>query len=100
MPQRRSSAETLHLIAIPSRQRPRVAAEEDAVHLNVHRDEPLLLTVEQAADRLGIGRSLLYELLAAGDIDSVHVGRLRRIPVEALTAYVNALRTRQPRTAS
>jgi excisionase family DNA binding protein len=49
-------------------------------------DGPLLLTVDQAAQRLGIGRSLLYELIATGDVDSVHVGRLRRIPAEALTA--------------
>jgi excisionase family DNA binding protein len=52
----------------------------------------LLLTVEQAAQRLGIGRSLMYELLAEGTIESVHVGRLRRIPPDALTAFVTQLR--------
>jgi excisionase family DNA binding protein len=34
----------------------------------------------------------MYELLAAGEIDSVHVGRLRRVPVDALTSYVARLR--------
>jgi excisionase family DNA binding protein len=56
--------------------------------------EPLLLTVAQAAQRLGISRSLLYELLAAGDIESITIGRLRRIPAEALTTYIQVQRTK------
>jgi excisionase family DNA binding protein len=51
--------------------------------------EPLLLTVTQAAQRLGISRILLYELLAADEIESITIGRLRRIPVDALTTYIN-----------
>jgi excisionase family DNA binding protein len=62
--------------------------------------EPLLLTVAQAAQRLGISRGLLYELLAADDIESITIGRLRRIPAEALTTYIQLQRTRNqsPRT--
>lgn len=56
----------------------------------------LLLTVAEAAYRLGIGRSLLYELLADGEVESIHVGRLRRIPAEALAAFID----RQRRTAA
>ena len=48
----------------------------------------LLLTVMEAANRLGIGRSLMYELLAAGDIPSIRIGRLRRVPRVALDDYV------------
>jgi len=55
-------------------------------------NEPLLLTVEQAADRLGIGRSLFYELITHGDIESITIGRLRRIPTDALAAYIHARR--------
>lgn len=55
-------------------------------------DDRLLLTVEEAADRLGIGRSLMYQLLGRGHVGSVHVGRLRRVPLDALTNYVDALR--------
>jgi excisionase family DNA binding protein len=51
-------------------------------------EQRLLLTVSEAAQRLGIGRSLLYELLTEGKIESIHVGRLRRIPPEALAAYI------------
>lgn len=52
----------------------------------------LLLRVEEAARRLGIGRSSMYRLLASGDIESVRVGGLRRIPVPALDDYVDRLR--------
>jgi excisionase family DNA binding protein len=52
-------------------------------------DDRLLLPVEEAARRLSIGRSLLYELLASGAIHSVHVGRLRRVPVAALIDFIN-----------
>ncbi len=46
-----------------------------------------LLTVEEAALRLSLGRTTLYMLLKAGQIDSVRIGRRRRVPVAALAAY-------------
>jgi excisionase family DNA binding protein len=51
----------------------------------------VLLTVEEAADRLNIGRTTMYSLVSAGEIKSVTIGRLRRIPAECLDAYVSAL---------
>ena len=48
------------------------------------------LTVEEAARRLGVGRTTMYALLASGEIPSVTIGRLRRIPAEALNDYVAA----------
>jgi len=56
----------------------------------------LLLTVEQAAQRLGIGRTLMYALVRDGDVESVQIGRLRRIPADALARYVDQLRTALP----
>lgn len=53
---------------------------------------PFVLTVEQAAKRLGIGRTLMYALVTNGDIESVTIGRLRRIPVECVTEYLNRRR--------
>ncbi|MPZ61583.1 MAG: helix-turn-helix domain-containing protein [Propionibacteriales bacterium] len=53
---------------------------------------PLLLRIEEAAERLGIGRTLMCSLIAAGEIESVQVGRLRRIPAECLDEYVARLR--------
>jgi excisionase family DNA binding protein len=52
----------------------------------------IILTVEQAAARLGIGRTLMYSLVSSGAIESVTIGRLRRIPTDALAAYVASLR--------
>jgi excisionase family DNA binding protein len=53
---------------------------------------PLVLTIEQAAQRLGIGRTLMYALVTSGEIESVTIGRLRRIPAECITEYVYRLR--------
>ena len=52
----------------------------------------LLLTPTEAAHALGIGRSKLYELLRAGVLESVLIGTARRIPADALEAYVRTLR--------
>ena len=53
---------------------------------------PLVLTVEAAAERLGIGRTLMYALVKSGAIESVCIGRLRRIPSDALDTFVQSLR--------
>jgi excisionase family DNA binding protein len=56
----------------------------------------LVLTVEEAADRLGIGRTLMYALITTGEVESVRIGRLRRIPAAALENYVKGLRRWPP----
>jgi excisionase family DNA binding protein len=53
----------------------------------------LLLTVEEAAEQLGIGRTLMYTLVKQGAVESVQIGRLRRIPADALPRYLAQLRT-------
>ena len=50
--------------------------------------ELVLLTVEEAARRLHIGRTTAYRLVAEGQLASIQIGHLRRIPVDALTAFV------------
>lgn len=55
----------------------------------------LLYTVEQVADILTIGRSKTYELVMSGDIASVTIGRLRRVPAASVVAYVHALSAAQ-----
>jgi excisionase family DNA binding protein len=56
--------------------------------------ERLLLTPTEAAQALGIGRSKMYELLMAGVVESVLIGTARRVPADALAAYVRVLRQR------
>ncbi len=52
----------------------------------------LLLSPVQAAKRLGIGRSTLYLLLADEQLESVHIGARRLVPVDGLERYVEQLR--------
>ena len=51
----------------------------------------LLLTVPEAAAALGISRSKLYQLIAAGAVRSVRIDGSRRVPVESLTTYIHQL---------
>lgn len=53
---------------------------------------PLLLRVEEAAELLGIARTSMFHLLASCQIESVRVGRLRRIPIACLEEYIERLR--------
>ncbi len=51
----------------------------------------LLLTVEEAAQVLSLGRSLFYELMQRNRIESVKIGSARRIPYSALQRFVEQL---------
>jgi excisionase family DNA binding protein len=50
-----------------------------------------LLTIVEAARRLGISRSKVYELLAVGELPSVRIGRTRRIALAALEEFIVGL---------
>lgn len=54
--------------------------------------DKLLLTAEEAAQALGVGRSTMYGLIRDGAVASVRIGRLRRVPAESLVEYVDRLR--------
>ena len=56
--------------------------------------ERLLLTVEEVAGRLNIGRTLVWQLVWEGALPSLRLGRCVRIPVRALEAWI-AERTEQ-----
>jgi len=56
--------------------------------------EKLLLTPEEAAKALSIGRSKVYELLASGELESLRIGASRRITVVALDAFIERCRQR------
>ncbi len=53
---------------------------------------PLLYKPEEAAARLNISRSKLFLLIQGGEIETVQIGRSRRVPAEALADYVARLR--------
>lgn len=54
--------------------------------------ERLLLTVEEAARYLGIGRTLAWRLVQERQLPSVRVGRCVRVPVRDLEAWVEEQR--------
>ncbi len=68
---------------------------ENAQERTERSDGVLLLTIVEAARVLSIGRTTMYELVGAGEIDVVHIGRSARVPVAALEEYVD--RQRRPR---
>ena len=54
-------------------------------------NEQLLVTPEEAARRLALGRTTVYELIARGELGSVVIGRSRRVPVSSLRDFVGRL---------
>lgn len=55
----------------------------------------VMLTAEQAAEAIGVGRTTMFALIKSGDIESVRIGRLRRIPLDSIEAYTHRLITEQ-----
>jgi excisionase family DNA binding protein len=49
---------------------------------------PLLISVDQAAGRLSVGRSKIYELAADGKLQLVKIGRATRVVVASIEAFV------------
>jgi excisionase family DNA binding protein len=47
-----------------------------------------LLTPEEVADQLRVGRTKVYELLASGKLRSVKIGRRRRVSPGALEEFI------------
>jgi excisionase family DNA binding protein len=56
---------------------------EDAVFIR-----PLTARIPEACRLTGIGRSKLYELIAAGEIEVVKVGAITLVPVSSLTSFL------------
>ena len=54
----------------------------------------LLLKIDEVGGALGISRSQVFVLIAKGDLESVTIGRSRRVPTESVQAFVAARRGR------
>ena len=50
--------------------------------------EKFLCTAEEAGKALGVGRTSVYELIKQGRLQSITIGRSRRIPTDALRQFV------------
>jgi excisionase family DNA binding protein len=55
---------------------------------------PLSVRVREACRLTGIGRSKLYELIAAGEIEVVKVGTITLIPMAGLQSFLRQRKTR------
>jgi len=49
--------------------------------------EQILVDIDEAAERLSIGRTTLYRLIRSGDIPTVRIGRSVRVPAQALERW-------------
>jgi excisionase family DNA binding protein len=77
---------------------PDVLAVTDHIASPLSRPGQLLYSVEEAASLLGIGRTFMFSLLATGEIDSLKIGRRRKIPRDAIESYIDRLRAQQGAT--
>lgn len=59
--------------------------------MTVTTNEKVLLTVEETAERLGVGRTMVFRLLRSGALESVQIGRLRRIRRSAIDDFADRL---------
>ncbi|MYV42654.1 excisionase family DNA-binding protein [Streptomyces sp. SID1328] len=72
-----------------------IAAVDTAPLAEAADPAPVLLTVEEAARCLRIGRTTCFALIRTGELESLTIGGLRRVPADAPAAYVTRLRTTQ-----
>ena len=68
-----------------------IVREETLVSESLITDDQLLVTPEEAARRLSVGRTTIYELMSSGELQSGNIGRCRRVPVSSLSLFVNRL---------
>ena len=89
-----TAASTTTLKLVPRRRRPEGGAAGGAriVNVTVRPDPRVLLSVEDAAERLDIGRTMIYELIASGQLATITIGRLRKVPVAEVNEFVERRR--------
>lgn len=77
-------------MCMPRRPRPRAtpAVHQPAPDAVLSDGTPLLLTITEAARRLGVSRTTLYRELDAGSLAYKRVGSDRRIPSAELSAFI------------
>lgn len=51
--------------------------------------DPICVRINDAARMLGIGRTKLYQLIAAGEIETVKLGKATRVTTSSLHGLIN-----------
>jgi excisionase family DNA binding protein len=62
--------------------------------------EKLGYSIEEAAESLGVGRTVMCDLIKTRRVQTVKIGRRRIVPGEALRAYMRELVAQQDTPAS
>jgi excisionase family DNA binding protein len=55
-------------------------------------EDRIAVRIPEACRMIGIGRSKLYELMEAGDLETIKIGVSRLVLVSSLQAFVEARR--------
>ena len=63
--------------------------------IEIIRTPRVMLSITDAARCLSVGRSTMYELINSGAIETVHIGRLHRVPADCLREFVERCRRQQ-----
>ena len=50
--------------------------------------QPLCVTIDEAAGLLSIGRTRVYQLVAAGEIEMIKIGKSSRVTTESLNSFL------------
>jgi excisionase family DNA binding protein len=54
--------------------------------------ERRLYSAEEVADQLGCSKRTVWNLMLRGELESVRLGHLRKVPAEAVDEYIDSLR--------
>lgn len=60
----------------------------------------ILYRVAEAGQAIGVSRSRMYELIASGEIPSVRVGNVLRVPVDGLREWAKRKATQSTKDAA
>lgn len=55
------------------------------------KDTKTLLSIAEVGEELGISRTKAYELIWSGQLESIKIGRLRRVPATCVKEYIDRL---------
>ena len=54
-------------------------------------EQKSLLTVAEVKEKLSLGITKIFQLIASGELKSIQIGKSRRIPVMALEEFIDSL---------
>lgn len=75
-----------------ARQQTRGVGKQDTIPAQQEPITPLTITIEQAARRIGVGKSILYPHVMCGNLPSVALGsKERRVLTSELPAFLHWL---------